>query len=112
MGGGGGGNGSSNSSSTSNSSNSSTSCSQHILLVFLYSWDHASLNMKVKYKTNEMQQIHNLYYDQCCTCFGRYSPIIRSAGTVCAALVLLYCNYSMCLQFSVTCGFVGIWVMS
>jgi hypothetical protein len=27
-------------------------------------------------------------------------------------LLLLYCNYSMSLQISITCGFVGIWVMS
>jgi hypothetical protein len=38
-----------------------------------------------------MQQIHNLYYDQCSTGFGRYSPIVRSAGTVCAAFGVM--NY-------------------
>jgi hypothetical protein len=45
---------------------------------------HDKRAKKVIYKTNEMQQIHNLYYEQCSTCSGR-TPIVRSAGTVCAA---------------------------
>jgi hypothetical protein len=45
---------------------------------FLYSWDRASLDMEVVYITNNMQQIHNLYCQQCAICFGRSSPIIRS----------------------------------
>jgi hypothetical protein len=52
---------------------------------FLFSWDCASLDMKVIYKTNEMRQIHYLYYDHCSTFFGHYSPIVRSVGNVCAA---------------------------
>jgi hypothetical protein len=66
--------------------------------------------MKVIHKTDEMQQIHNLYYEQCFTCFGRYTPIVRSAGTVCAAFgVTIFFLFYVFSDFYYmwVCGYLG-----